>query len=243
MTDEDKERIIKKVEDYTMSERATQVLRDNQVLLLVGIAGAGKDTVIRELLKTGGYHFTVSHTTRPPRENNGVMEQNGVEYHFVNWTEIESLVDSGSMIEVQLVHRRNIYGTSVAEIEKAKKAGKVATSDIEVQGVEDFKKAAPSVRAIFLLPPSYEEWQRRLLSRYDSAEGHEEEIHERMVTAEEELQRGINDGYFEFVINDDLQQTIMEIGRIAKGAQSSDRKAGVERAAELLRKVQEYLHG
>src|SRR5690606_4573266 len=70
---------------YQPSDAARDVLARADVVLLVGISGAGKDTIQSRLLQRGDYHSIITHTTRPPRANNGVMEQNGREYHFVSY--------------------------------------------------------------------------------------------------------------------------------------------------------------
>src|SRR3546814_15708378 len=116
---------------YTPSEETKQLVHETPVALLVGISGAGKDTIKHRLLETGKYHHIISHTTRQPRENKGVMEQDGVEYHFISLDDAQRMVDTGEYIEGNL-YSGNVYGNSVSEIKKAKQEGRIAITDIDV---------------------------------------------------------------------------------------------------------------
>ena len=112
------ESLIKKLNSYKVPQAAQDLIRSTQIVFLVGITAAGKDTVIGELLKTGDYHYIVSHTTRKPRYNHGLLEQNGMEYHFIDLARVEEMLDNQEFIEAKLVHG-NIYGTSVEDIQRA----------------------------------------------------------------------------------------------------------------------------
>ena len=133
-----------KLKDYQVPQEAIELIQKTKVAFLVGVSGAGKDTVMKQLLATGKYHYIVSHTTRKPRENQGILEQNGVDYHFIDLETAETMLDNQAYIEAKM-YSGNIYGTSVAEIQQAYADNKVAISDIEVQGVAEYKAVAPSV--------------------------------------------------------------------------------------------------
>src|SRR5690349_7662236 len=68
--------------NYHLSDEAKQTLNDLHLVLMVGPTSSGRNTIIRELVKTGSYHFIVSDTSRKPRHNDGILEQNGREYWF-----------------------------------------------------------------------------------------------------------------------------------------------------------------
>ena len=109
------ESLAAKVEASTPNREGVALLRDTKVALLVGITGAGKNSILNEMVKTGDYHDLVTSVTRQPRLNNGVPEQDGVDYHFVTEDEALAAIDAGEYVEVSIVHNR-IYGVTVNEV-------------------------------------------------------------------------------------------------------------------------------
>ncbi len=207
--------LLDKIARYEPGETTVSVLRNTSIALIVGISGAGKDTLIRELLKTDKYHLIVSHTTRPPRQNGGVMERDGVDYHFIDMKTAETLLDQKAFVEAK-TYNNNIYGTSVAEVRQAQAEGKVAICDVEVKGVAEYVELTPSVRPFFILPPSFEVWQQRFFQRYGGTDGaHSEDIRRRQRIALEELEHVRTADYYSLVINDDLQTAMAEIDKQA----------------------------
>lgn len=227
------ERILKKLASYQPSTKAVELVRQTKILLLVGISGAGKDSTKVRLLKHGGYHHIISHTTRAPRLNHGILEQNEVDYHFISLTQAEDMIDAQAFIEAKM-YSGNVYGTSVAEIAAAHTANQIAVTDLEVQGVAEYKHLHPEVTAVFLLPPDYTTWQERLRSRYEGGEIDEAELHKRMHTAEAELRHALETDYFHFVINDDLAETVRIVDELV-------RQPVLVRADEASRAVAERL--
>ncbi len=205
-----------KLEDYQPSAATIELVKNTPILLLVGVSGAGKGSIKQRLLDSGKYHHIVSHTTRRPRENNGLMEQDGREYHFIDLTRAEKMLDEGAYVEAKM-YSGNIYGTSAAEIRRAHDEDKIAVTDIEVQGVAEYMVISSEVCAIFILPPSYEVWQERLKNRYEGVTD-PEDIKRRMQTAQHELHEALQKDYFRFVINDDLEQAVEAVDAIARGA-------------------------
>lgn len=203
-----------KLETYRPSKGAIKLVNNTNILLLVGISGAGKDTTKIQLLKHGGYHHIVSHTTRPPRFNHGIMEQDGVDYHFIDLAQANKLVDEQKFIEAK-IYSGNVYGTSISEIEVAHNAGQTAVTDLEVQGVVEYKSLNDRVTAVFLLPPDYATWQARLQQRYAGGEIDQVDMKKRMHTASLELQHALETDYFHFVVNDDLTQTVQTVHHLA----------------------------
>jgi guanylate kinase len=225
-----------KLRNYKPSQPTVELVCSTPILLLVGVSGAGKDSIKRQLLSTGNYHHIVSHTTRPPRENHGVLEQDGREYHFVDLATAERMLNEGAFVEAK-IYSGNVYGTSAVEIQKAKGDGKIAVTDMEIQGVAEYKAMAPNVNAVFVLPPSYEIWQQRLRSRYDD-KINAEDIKRRMQTAKLELQEALEKDYFQFVINDDLSAATEVVDAIAHGSPGSEgAQAARQLAQDLLLKI------
>ncbi len=216
----DIERIIS---EYTPNEAGVELLRETELVLLVGITGAGKNTVLNKLVETGEYHDLITTITREPRYNNGVLEQNGVEYYFVTEEKALKLLAAGEYVEVSPVHGR-IYGVTVDEVRKAHDEGKVAIADIDVQGVGKYKKLSDNVTAIFLVPPSYEEWQRRVRQRYQDEQDFLEDWPNRRESAVMELEKALTAPYYHFVVNEDLAVAVEACAKIAKNRDRFVRK-------------------
>lgn len=201
--------------DYHPDETAEVVVSASDTLLLVGISGAGKDTIQSKLLMKDGYHKIVTHTTRDPRANNGVMEQDGREYHFVSYQAMELMLKNHELIEVNK-YGVNYYGTSIQEFRVANASGKVALGNIDVNGITAFKSLGDdAVRALFILPPNYDTWRQRLSSRYSSVEEFDQELPNRLGAAADELARALSVSYYHFIINDDLDRAVRVVDEIA----------------------------
>jgi guanylate kinase len=231
--------LTQKLSSYKVPAAAVDVITKTRVAFMVGVSGAGKDTVMEHLLASGKYHYIVSHTTRSPRSNHGIPEQDGVEYHFIDLTTAEQMLDEGKFIEAKM-YSGNVYGTSVAEIQKAHDEGKIAISDIEVQGVAEYKAVAPNVIPIFLLPPDYATWQQRLAGRHEASHLAAEDMQKRMQTAKAELRDALDKDYFEFVINRDLEETVKIVDEVAHGNLSTKHNQEARKVAEeLLRELEQ----
>lgn len=230
-----------KLKDYKPSPEATKLIHDTQILLLVGPTGAGKDSLKQKLLDTGEFHHIISHTTRPPRINHGVIEENGKDYHFIDKQTAEKMLDEHAFIEAK-VYSDNLYGTSVQEIQQAQTEGKIAMTDIEVQGVAEYKALDSSVIAVFLLPPDFETWQQRLQRRYGDVVD-QADYRLRLQTALDELKELLNTDYYVAVINDDLDQTHERIREIVDSADHKSKGDPEARqvANNLSNSIEKYL--
>lgn len=203
------------IAEYQPNAEGVQLLIETNVVLLVGITGAGKNTVLNEMVKMGEYHDLITTITREPRYNNGVLEQDGVEYYFVSEEKALTLLEAGEYVEVSPVHGR-IYGVTVNEVRKAHDEGKMAIADIDVQGVSKYKKLSENVTAIFLVPPSYEEWKRRVRARYPSEAEFLADWPNRRHSAVLELEKALSAPYYHFVINDDLNEAVEACVKISR---------------------------
>src|SRR5690606_38025256 len=102
------------VANYQPPESAVETIKHAKIALLVGISGAGKDTIKKILLKRPDFADIVSHTTRQPRTNASVAEVDGEDYHFITEATARGMVERGEFVEVKYVHG-TLYGTSIAE--------------------------------------------------------------------------------------------------------------------------------
>ena len=126
-----------------------------------GPAGVGKSSVVDRLRQTAPeiWH-SVSVTTRPPRPG----EADGVNYHFVDAERFASLVQRGELLE-HAEYAGHHYGTPRAPVEQRLAAGTPVLLEIEVQGARQVRAAMPTARLVFLVPPSWDELERRLRGR------------------------------------------------------------------------------
>lgn len=225
---------------YRISDQYRDILEQTKVVLLVAPTSAGRNTVIRELLNTGDYHFIVSNTTRQPRVNDGVAEQNGKEYWFKTEEEVLSDLKNGKFLEAAIIHNQQVSGISIKELQKAHQTKKIAITDIEIAGVESIMAAKPDTTAVFLVPPNFDEWQRRLRQRSQMSQP---EVNRRLQSAEAELAAALENKYYKFVINDDLDNAVAQVHQIAKlGLVDHDQQETARRVVEqLLVEVEGYL--
>lgn len=166
-----------------------------------GPSGAGKTSVCRELKKHPRVKFSVSATTRTPREH----EREGVDYIFLDRDEFERRIEAGEFVEYA-EYSGNYYGTLRGPMEEALAAGLVYVLEIEVQGARQLRDAGLDATFIFVAPPSLEEIRRRLVARgTDDAE----EIDRRIAIAAREMEA--KDMYNHVVVNRTLEQAIQEV--------------------------------
>lgn len=230
-----------KLAAYKPTPEITQLIKDTPILLLVGPTGAGKDALKDKLLATGHYHHLISHTTRPPRINHGVREQDGREYHFIDLPKAEQMLDNHEFIEAK-IYSGNVYGTSVAEVQMAHDEGKVVMTDLEVQGVAEYKALDPDVMAIFLLPPDFQTWQDRLSRRYgDVVDADDYQL--RLQTALTELEQLLTTDYYMPVVNEHLDVTFASVEEIVATRQCPEEQQAQARevATKLADNIRDYL--
>ncbi|KAJ1414626.1 guanylate kinase [Ochromonadaceae sp. CCMP2298] len=175
-------------------------------VVIAGPSGVGKGTLINKLISQfpNSFGFSVSHTTRPPREG----EENGVHYNFVSKAAFEEAVEKGDFIEYAKVHT-NYYGTSKLAVEKVRALGKVCILDIDIQGVQSVKRSTMDCKYLFIEPPSMLELESRLRGRGTETA---EKIKIRLENARDELEYGKEEGNFDCVVtNDDVAICFVKI--------------------------------
>lgn len=207
--------IKQKVASYKPSTSVRDQLNKTPILLLVAISGGGKDTIKYRLLESGQYRHIISYTTRKPRLNNGIEEHDGQDYHFIDIHTARKMLDEGLYIEAD-VYADNVYGTGIADIIAAEKEGKIAITDMTIEGAFHYLTLAPSVKAVFLLPPSYEIWMHRLTKRYGGM-SNPEDLRRRMQEAADEIEHAMKAENMYIVVNDDLEDAIQVVDDIAHG--------------------------
>lgn len=203
------------LKSYKPSTKAVEQLRRKKLVIFAGITSAGKNTIMNELLKSGEYHDIVTSTTRAPRENDGVMEKDGVDYHFLSTEEALEKLKNGEYLEVAPVHG-HINGVLASEIAFAEREGKTPIVDVDVQGVTTFKNLSDNVVAIFVVPPSFEEWVKRMRKRYPSEAAFHEAWPPRRKSAIMELEEALSKPYYHFIVNEKLDEAVSAAESIAR---------------------------
>jgi len=175
-------------------------------LVLCGPSGAGKSTIMKKLTAEfpDAFGFSVSHTTRQPREG----EEDGVHYHYVTREVMTAAIEAGDFIE-NAEFSANMYGTSKKAVQSVLEQGKICILDIEMQGVILIKKTEMNPCYVFIKPPSLEILEQRLRDRKTDSE---DAIQRRLDTAKREMEYGAVEGNFDIVItNDELDKAYTEL--------------------------------
>jgi guanylate kinase len=182
---------------------------DPLVLIVSGPSGSGKSTLVEKILEVPGTLLSVSCTTRSPRKT----ESDGKWYNFVTEAEFQQMVEHGEFLEYAQVFGKNWYGTPRKWLEKAQAEKKDLVLEIDVQGALQVKRKLPGAVAVFVLPPSRAELERRIRARGQDSE---DEIHRRLERARQEM---LNYSSYDFaIINDDLERAGREVQAIALGS-------------------------
>jgi len=189
-------------------------LSRGDLFVVSGASGTGKTTLIRRLLAgTAGLEFSVSYTTRPPREG----EREGVDYHFVDERRFERMKQEGDLLEWARVHDHH-YGTGATAVEKALDAGRDVLLDIDTQGATSVRRARGEAVLVFILPPDARTLRERITGRnLEPAEV----IERRIGNARAEIDRCLD--YDFVVVNDDADRALAALAAIV-GAHRSRRQ-------------------
>jgi guanylate kinase len=183
--------------------------RSGLVVVISGPSGVGKGAVHAGILGLlTGIDLSISVTTRTPRPG----EQDGVAYHFLDEAGFDSMVARGELLE-WAVYAGNRYGTPRAPVTASVEAGRTVLLEVEVQGAIQVRETLPEALLIFLVPPSYEELERRLRDRGTEDD---ETIEARMDEARREM--GIRDRFDHVVVNDDLEDAIQVVASLIERA-------------------------
>ena len=177
-------------------------MRKGNLFIVSGPSGAGKGTLVRELVgSVPDIWVSISVTTRAPRPG----EVEGRHYHFISDEAFEDLVRTGGLLEWAEVHG-NRYGTPRQAVEDRVAEGRQVVLEIDPQGAFQVKCLAPDSVLVFIMPPSWDELQRRLVNRGSETKA---QVERRLETAKRELE--LVGKYDHVVINDDVSRATDEL--------------------------------
>ncbi len=202
--------------------------RKGILVVVSGFSGAGKGTLMEQLLKTyDNYSLSISMTTRAPRPK----EQEGREYFFVTKESFEEEIKQDGLIEYA-TYCENYYGTPRKYVEEQLNMGKDVILEIEIQGALKIKEKFPTALLLFVMPPSAKELENRLTKRGTEPP---EVIEKRLSRATEEAQ-GI-EKYDFIVVNDDLESCTRQLHNLITAAHDAP-----IRNKEFIENMRQELH-
>ena len=205
-----------------------------KLIVISGPSGTGKGSLCEKLIERTGAELSISATTRKKREG----EEEGVDYFFKTEEEFVELIENDGFIEhVESFGRR--YGTLVSFVSEKNKSGKDIILEIDVQGGEKVRDKYPDAVLIMVLPPSYNDLEKRLRHRGTETD---EEISRRIGRAVFEIAK-LKD-YDYYIVNDDLDRAAADGERIFNAVhtgkdEASDLRVTPERAEQILKKFEE----
>jgi guanylate kinase len=170
-----------------------------KLVIISAPSGAGKTTIVRHLLDSGlNLGFSVSATTRAPRG----IEKDGEDYFFLTVPEFRKRIENNEFVEWEEVYNDLLYGTLKSELERIWKKGNHVIFDVDAKGGINLKKIfGNNSIAIFIMPPSVEELENRLIKRATESP---EKIKIRIEKAREEMK--LADKFDTVVVNHQLDQ-------------------------------------
>lgn len=190
-------------------------MRKGILFVISAPSGTGKTTLLKQVMAAiPNLGFSVSHTTRQPREG----EQPGVDYHFVDHQKFKSMIEAEQFLEWAEVHG-NFYGTSIGAVADKLEQGIDVILDIDVQGAAILRDDTTlDAVHVFIAPPSIEQLEQRLRGRNTEDE---QTIQLRLSNSVEEMKQ--QDKYHYLVINDQLEEaaTVLSSIFIAERARTS----------------------
>jgi len=181
-----------------------------KLVIISAPSGAGKSTIVKYLLGRGiNLEFSVSATTRAPRG----AERDGIDYYFLSVEEFRKRIKNDEFVEWEEVYNDQLYGTLKSEIDRIWSHGSFVLFDVDVKGGIHLKNIFKhDAISIFIMPPSLNELERRLIARGTDPDL---KIKMRVEKAAEELK--LADSFDNIVANNNLEEAENEVYKLVTG--------------------------
>lgn len=188
-----------------LNESRPPIARPGILFVVSAPSGAGKTSLCRQIFdKFADLQDSVSFTTRPMRSG----EQDGLDYHFVDRARFDAMRAAGDFVEWAQVHG-NLYGTALSALSRAAASGADLLLEIDCQGALQIRNALSGVVFIFVLPPNFDELERRLRGRMTDDEN---TIVQRLHNARAEISQA---RWYDYtIINDDFDSAVNDFSAI-----------------------------
>jgi guanylate kinase len=182
---------------------------EGKLVIISAPSGAGKTTIVKHLLDSGlKLLFSVSATTRQPR----IYEIDGTDYFFLTVPEFKRRIENKEFVEWEEVYKDLLYGTLKSEVERIWASGYNVIFDVDVRGGIKLKKIFGNKSiAIFIMPPTIEELENRLLKRNTESSEH---LKMRVAKAKEEM--SLADEFDMVIVNHQLDKAKEESLKLVK---------------------------
>lgn len=215
--------------DYKPNESVLTKLPEVTLVIAVGPTSVGKTTLMNAAAaRCPALHPVLTTTSRAPREG----EEDGVDFHFRSKEEMEQHIANGEYVQVAIHPSGDYYATAPSDY---------STQGVSIMaamaGVMPVFSALPfkTVRTLFVLPSSWEQWQGRLVDHKFTPEQREKRLNE----ARQSLRYAVDTPNLGFIVNDDLAQATLDFTQAALGAAPvANEFACRDLAAGLLKELQ-----
>ncbi len=181
-----------------------------KLLIFSAPSGSGKTTIVKRLLQKEelNLEFSISACTRPRREN----EEDGVDYYFLSKGTFLDKIKRGEFVEWEEVYEGHYYGTLRSEIERIINKGRNVIFDIDVEGGLNLKNLyGKEALAVFVMPPSVEELEKRLINR-----SLDESFNIKMRIEKAKAEIKYAGRFDEILYNDDLNRAVVKAEEIIR---------------------------
>jgi len=187
--------------------------------IISAASGTGKTSLVNALVRSfKNMQISVSYTTRPKRSN----EADGKDYHFVAQRQFDKMVDNQEFLEHAIVFGKH-YGTAKLDVQKKLDEGVDIVLEIDWQGAQEIRRHMDKTLSIFILPPSKQELERRIVGRNQDAQAI---IKQRLKAAGNEIKH--YNEYDYLIVNDDFDEALNALRAIILAQRNRQETRGQE---------------
>ncbi|SIM78584.1 Guanylate kinase Gmk [Mycobacteroides abscessus subsp. abscessus] len=218
-------------------EKESSTSMATQIVAILGLPGAGKSTIKNHLFRIDQrYVNVVNTTTRSPRINNGVSEEHGKDYYFIEKSEFHRAVDEGKIVNSSLIAGHH-YGTRVDEYSTAMTAGKVPVVDFDTAGYEQLTEIIDNVQGYFVVPRDARHWRAQFKARYPNQSEADTIWKTRLPFAIAEIRRARNIASLRYIVNNDARSAAQMIDQLASESNAINFRGDCESADGILSEI------